>query len=76
MKVSKTPGRADKQYARLRSLVTHSPYTWGMLNRYSHEFEKPVATLCADIIKAALRGDLVTKDGSNFFESQQDSKAA
>lgn len=57
--------------SRLRTLVTHSPYTYKQLKGVASKLEKPMATLCSDIIKAALRGDLVDKEGRNIFDIEQ-----
>ena len=55
---------------RLRTLVTHSPFTYKQLKTHSDRTEKPVATICSDLIKAALRGDITYKDGTTFFEGK------
>lgn len=61
---------------RLRSLVTHTQYSYQQLERLSLHLQKPIATVVSDIIKAAIRGELQDKYGRNIFHIPELSEAA
>ena len=59
----------EKKRTRLRTLVSLNPYAWNKLQLISQQQEKPFATLCSEIIKAAMRGELTDKHGHNPWDT-------
>ena len=53
---------------RVRSLITLNGYAYSRLLKLSEKWEKPLATTCVEIIKAALKGDLVYADGKRLVD--------
>lgn len=54
--------------SKLTTRITHSPQSYFKVEQHAQKTEKKHATICADIVKAAARGDLVWKDtGDSFF---------
>jgi len=64
----------EKKKSRLRTLVSLNHYAWNKLEQLSAIQEKPFATLCSEIIKAAMRGELLDRNGNNPWEAPPNAK--